>query len=91
AKDYFGVEDEIAGVWAFIRAALSSVADLAVVPLQDYLCLDESARMNTPSTVEANWRWRMLPGVLTDALAQKIARLTEINGRHPSGVHTACV
>jgi 4-alpha-glucanotransferase len=86
AKDYFGVEDEIAGVWAFIRAALSSVADLAVVPLQDYLCLDESARMNTPSTVSANWQWRVSPDVLTDALAQKIARLTEINGRHPSGV-----
>jgi 4-alpha-glucanotransferase len=81
AKDYFGVEDEAAGVWAFIRAALSSVADLAVVPMQDYLCMDESARMNTPSTAIDNWRWRLPPSALTDALAQRIARLTEINGR----------
>ncbi|MDR1466611.1 MAG: 4-alpha-glucanotransferase [Treponema sp.] len=81
AKDYFGVEDEDAGVWAFIRTVLSSVADLAIIPMQDYLCLDESARMNTPSTTDANWQWRMPTGVLTDALAQKIARLIEINGR----------
>jgi 4-alpha-glucanotransferase len=81
AKDYLGVEDETAGVRAFIRAALSSVADLAVIPLQDYLCLDDSARMNTPSTVGDNWRWRTPADALTDAFAQEIARLTEINGR----------
>ncbi|MDR0643507.1 MAG: 4-alpha-glucanotransferase [Treponema sp.] len=81
AKDYFGVEDETAGVWAFIRAALSSVADLAVIPMQDYLCLDESARMNMPSTTGANWRWRLPANALVDGLAQKIARLTKINGR----------
>ncbi|MDR0411921.1 MAG: 4-alpha-glucanotransferase [Treponema sp.] len=81
AKDYLGVEDETTGVWAFIRAALSSVADLAVIPMQDYLCLDESARMNTPSSTGANWQWRLPADSPTDALAQKIARLTKINGR----------
>ena len=92
ARDYLGVRDgfkrgdaeggDIAGVWAFIRAALSSVANLAVIPMQDYLCLGDEARMNHPSTLGGiNWQWRMKPGAADDALADKIARLTKINGR----------
>lgn len=48
AKDYLGFTDEEQGVWCFIRAALTSVGDLAVVPMQDYLVLGSEARMNTP-------------------------------------------
>jgi 4-alpha-glucanotransferase len=49
--------------------------------MQDYLLLGADARMNTPSTLGCNWQWRMLPGAYTDALAEKIKRLTQVNGR----------
>ncbi|MDR0706604.1 MAG: 4-alpha-glucanotransferase [Treponema sp.] len=88
AKDYLGVDNPVDGVWGFIRAALSSVADLAVIPMQDYLCLGAEARMNTPSILGGNWRWRMPPDALyrdgsgdAAALAKKIRRLAEVNGR----------
>ena len=44
--------------WDFIRAVLSSVADTAIIPLQDVLGLGSEARMNTPNTMSGNWRWR---------------------------------
>ncbi|MDR2516587.1 MAG: 4-alpha-glucanotransferase [Spirochaetaceae bacterium] len=83
ARDYLGLApDSAEGNWAFIRAALSSVADLAVIPLQDYLGLDSRARMNTPATLGgSNWQWRMKRGAADAALAAKIRRLTEISGR----------
>lgn len=82
AKDYLGFTDEEQGVWCFIRAALTSVGDLAVVPMQDYLVLGSEARMNTPSTVSPmNWSWRMEKGANTKELAEKIARLTIITAR----------
>lgn len=67
--------------WDFIRLALGSVARLAVVPVQDYLGLGSEARINTPSTLGANWRWRMLSGELTDELAAKCKRLAKLYGR----------
>ena len=52
-------------------------ANLFVAQLQDYLRLGAEARMNEPGTLKPqNWRWRLVPGQLTDALAEKIARLT---------------
>jgi 4-alpha-glucanotransferase len=84
AKDFLGVDDPVDGVWGFIRAALSSIADLAVIPMQDYLCLGAEARMNAPSTLGGNWQWRMSPDVLGgggSALAKKLRRLAEVNGR----------
>jgi len=53
-------EEEIS--WDFIRLALSSVADLAVIPIQDYLELGGEARINLPSTLGGNWIWRMKEG-----------------------------
>ncbi len=82
AQDYLGFTDEKQGVWCFIRAALSSVGDLAIIPMQDYLELGSEARMNTPSTVSPlNWSWRMEKGAASQELAKKIARLTEITAR----------
>jgi 4-alpha-glucanotransferase len=65
----------------FIRLALSSVADYAVIPMQDFLELGTSARFNTPSTPSGNWSWRMLPEMTTKTLAQKIYKKVEIYGR----------
>jgi 4-alpha-glucanotransferase len=82
AKEYFGLKSERQGNWAFIRSALSSVARLAVIPMQDYLSLKSEARMNTPSTLGgSNWRWRMKRQAMSPALAKKIRTLTRINGR----------
>jgi 4-alpha-glucanotransferase len=82
AMAYFGLASSRGGNWAFIRAALSSAAGLAVIPMQDYLGLKSGARMNIPSTAGGNnWRWRMLPSAAGAALAEKIRSLTRINGR----------
>ena len=55
----------------FIAMAMSSVADLCVIPMQDYLGLDGSARINTPSTLGGNWVWRMKKGQFNENVAKK--------------------
>lgn len=67
--------------WAFIRAALSSVADTAIIPMQDYLELGSEARINTPSTLGGNWEWRMTSQDLTEELALKIRDMVKLYGR----------
>ena len=68
--------------WDFIRLALSSVAKLAVIPVQDYLGLGSEARINEPSTIGKNWRWRMLPDELDGHTIRKCRRLAKIYGRY---------
>jgi 4-alpha-glucanotransferase len=63
------------------RMAMLSVSSLAVVPMQDVLGLDQSARMNTPSTTRGNWRWRMKAAHCRANTADRLARLTAIAGR----------
>ena len=70
-------------VWDFIREAYRSVADLCIVPLQDYLVLGKEARINTPGTQGSNWQWRLLPNVLSDALANSIHALAKLYCRIP--------
>ena len=60
---------------------MSSVAELFVAQIQDYLGLGADARINTPGKAEGNWRWRLLPGELTPELAGKIAAMTRRYGR----------
>lgn len=69
--------------WEFIRAAFASVADLAVIPMQDYLGLGEEARINIPSTLGGNWQWRMKKGSFTKELAKKMRSMTDLYGRLP--------
>ncbi len=80
-KEYFDITDETKVNWTIIRAALSSVADTAIIPMQDYLGLGNEARINTPSTLGGNWEWRMKEDVCTRELAEKIAALTKLYGR----------
>src|ERR1700730_16242296 len=68
---------------ALIRAALGSVARLAIIPAQDILGLDSSARLNTPGTAEGNWTWRLPAGALTAELAREYAHLNGTFGRAP--------
>lgn len=66
---------------ALIRLAYASVACTAIFQMQDLLELDNRARMNLPSTVGNNWRWRMLPGQFTKAHAKRLRKLVELYGR----------
>lgn len=67
--------------WEFVRLAFSSVADTAVIPMQDYLGLGSEARINTPSTLGGNWEWRMKRDAFTEELAKEIREMTELYGR----------
>ena len=69
--------------WAMIRALLGSVADVAIVPLQDVLGLGSEARMNMPSRADGNWRWRYEAGSLTGESAARLGDLTTLFGRAP--------
>ena len=68
-------------VAAIIRGAFVSTADLCIIPLQDYLGLDNRARINQPSTNGKNWKWRVLEEQLDRPLQTRIRRLTELYGR----------
>lgn len=59
-----------------INLTMASVAKDCIVPIQDHLGLDNRARMNQPGTVGFNWRWRLLPGQLTEALAEEVLAVT---------------
>jgi 4-alpha-glucanotransferase len=67
--------------WDLIRAALASVADLAVVPHQDLAGLGGDCRMNTPSTAEGNWRFRLTGWMLDPGLQRRLADLVWLYGR----------
>jgi 4-alpha-glucanotransferase len=67
--------------WDLIRAVLSSVANTAVVPLQDVLGLGTEARMNLPNSTKGNWTWRFKEGDLTDKHRGRLRELTDIYGR----------
>jgi 4-alpha-glucanotransferase len=77
---YFGTDGHDIH-WDFIRWLLASVADTAVVPLQEVLSLGPEARMNYPSTLGGNWSWRFLPDALTPKIRTRLRTLTEIYGR----------
>jgi 4-alpha-glucanotransferase len=66
---------------ALVRLAWSSVAQLAVAPLQDVLRLGNDARMNTPGTADGNWGWRMTEAMLRNDKMDRLAELTTTYGR----------
>ena len=67
--------------WDFIRTVLASVANTAIVPLQDVLGLATEARMNLPNSTAGNWAWRFKSGALTEAICDRLRGLTELYGR----------
>ena len=67
--------------WDFIRLALASVADLAVIPIQDYLGLGGEARINLPSTLGGNWTWRMKKGEFTKEIRKRCREMNRLYGR----------
>lgn len=74
-------DDVDEAVWDMIRLAISSVADLAVVPIQDYLCLGKEARINEPSTLGYNWKWRLTKGQIDHKTLERMRALSRLYGR----------
>ncbi len=67
--------------WQLIRKVEESVAQLAIIPMQDILGLESSSRMNKPGTLKGNWLWRMNPDLLTKEASNKLLDLTKLFGR----------
>jgi len=81
ARAYLNLSDDAEINWTMIRAVLSSVADVAIVPLQDVLGLGSAARMNLPGTLSGNWKWRYRPGALNDDLSARLRSLVTLYDR----------
>lgn len=81
AKKYIGVKRTSDICSSLIRTALASVADTAIIPLQDYLELGSEARINTPSTLGGNWEWRVAADACTPELSARMLDLAQTFGR----------
>lgn len=81
AKEYLQLNKDEGYHWGMMRGAWMSSADLSVVTMQDLIGLGSEARMNIPSTLGGNWKWRALPGQMNMNLAKKVYRKMELYGR----------
>ncbi len=81
AMKYFGATARENAVDAMIRAAMMSVADTCIIPLQDYLGVGSEARINKPSTLGNNWKWRITGRELTKKLGERILEFARIYAR----------
>jgi len=81
AIKYLKLNKEEGFNWGFIRGAWSSVGNLAIAQMQDFLGLGSEARMNIPSTIGGNWQWRVRKECLSEDLSAKIYELTRLYGR----------
>ena len=82
ASSYMWLSEEEGLVWGMIRTAFSSVCDLCIIPLQDYLDLGQKSRMNYPGTLSVdNWTWRAASEACTPELADRIRNMTVLYGR----------
>ena len=80
-KNYLALSESEGYNWGFIRGAWSSVADVSVALMQDFLDLGNETRVNFPSTLGNNWKWRLKEGSCTTELANKIYEYTKMYGR----------
>ena len=87
ALAYLGVNDARDIHWRMLRCIHSSVAALAIAPMQDVLGLGSEARMNRPGTEQGNWEWRMRPGAFDEAVRDRLAELTGIYERSANPRH----
>jgi 4-alpha-glucanotransferase len=81
ARAYLNFHDDSEINWVMIRAVLASVADVAIIPLQDVLGLGSAARMNLPGTVSGNWKWRYRAGALDSRLSARLRSLVHLYDR----------
>lgn len=84
ATEFMHITPDEGPVWGTIRTAMSTVSDLCVIPMQDYLELGAEGRMNLPGSLsDSNWTWRAECDMITSALAERICAMTRIYGRLP--------
>ncbi|KAH7296571.1 hypothetical protein KP509_26G028700 [Ceratopteris richardii] len=76
--EYISLEDENDISWVLIKEAVSSVSRTAIIPMQDIMGLDNSARMNTPAVQFGNWAWRMGEAGCIEKLEKEAARLKHL-------------
>ncbi len=88
AKAYLRLSAREGYHWGMMRAAWASAADLAVMQFQDLLGLGSEARINTPSTLGANWQWRAQPGAFDQKLARRLRREMQIYQRLPEAARS---
>ena len=81
AKSYCNIGDDEEFNWGIIRTAYNSVADTAIIQMQDILGLGTEARMNVPSTLGGNWVWRIDSTMLTDELANRLKEMVISSSR----------
>jgi 4-alpha-glucanotransferase len=81
AKQYLNLTKEEGYNWGMMRAAWSSVAELSIVPMQDLLGLGSKARINTPSTIGDNWKWRATEDQITNKLAKRLLSCMQMYAR----------
>ena len=81
AVQYLGLNEEEGFHWGVLRGGMSSVAELFVAQMQDYLGLGAESRINTPGEPVGNWQWRLHPGQLTAALSRRMAHMARLYGR----------
>ena len=81
AKEYLNLTKEEGYSWGMMRGAWASVADMAIVPMQDLLGLGTEARINTPSTLGNNWKWRATEDQINNKLATRLYKYTQMYGR----------
>ena len=81
AEEYLGLSNITDLPKGIIRAGMSSVADVFIAQLQDYLSLGSEARINTPGVASGNWQWRMKKDALTQTLAREIFNMTKMYSR----------
>lgn len=87
--DYLGLDvdaseplDTIKDInWKFVQMCMNSVADYCIIPMQDILGLSSESRMNIPSTVGNNWKWRIKKGAFDDEIIERLRTLTRVSGR----------
>ncbi len=80
-RDYFNIDSSKDVCYGAVRTLFASCADNVVIPLQDYIGIADTGRMNTPSQVGGNWEWRTSMAELNDKLAERIYELAALYGR----------
>ncbi|MBP2068874.1 MULTISPECIES: 4-alpha-glucanotransferase [Anaerococcus] len=79
---YFGLEEDDDYLWEIIRALMASVSDVAMYQIQDFFEMGDESKINSPSTLGINWKWRSKEEDFTDELAEKIKEMSRLYGRY---------
>lgn len=82
---YFGLKEDEDKLWEINRALMASVSDIAMFEIQDFLGYGNDAKINSPSTIGVNWKWRMVDADFDQSLAEKIKEMSKVYGRYNNG------